>query len=306
VVARERGWRMARLAGLGVTVAVLLAGCSFDDSVHGFGWFKGITPEGRRMYDLWIAASIAALAVGVFVWGLIFWCVVRYRKRGDELPPQTRFNMPLEFLYTIVPVLIVCVLFYYTAITQTYVDKREPNPDVVVTVTAFKWNWKFTHTKVDGDEVKGAAGQEITTIGASDYVPVLVVPTGRRIEFIERSEDVVHSFWVPEMLFKRDVFPAKASEGGELEGIENRFQVTIDREGAFVGRCAELCGAYHSMMNFELRAVSQSKFDEYLKHRKDGDSTPEALAAIGEPGYATTTHPFQREPEQNDTRGASR
>jgi cytochrome c oxidase subunit 2 len=306
VLARERGWRLARLAGLGVTVAVLLSGCSFDESVRGFGWFKGITPEGRRMYELWIAACIAALVVGVFVWGLIFWCVVRYRKRGDELPPQTRFNMPLEFLYTVIPVLVVCVLFYYTAIVQTYVDRRVPNPDVVVDVVAFKWNWKFKHTSVDGDEVSGPAGSEVTTIGASDYIPVLVVPTGKRIEFREYSEDVIHSFWVPEMLFKRDVFPGGIKEDGEEEGIVNRFQVTIDREGAFVGRCAELCGAYHSMMNFELRAVSESDFARYIDLRKQGRSTPEALEAIGQEGYATTTRPFQREPEQNDPQAVTR
>jgi cytochrome c oxidase subunit 2 len=294
VLARERGWRLARLAGLGVTVAVLLSGCSFSESVRGFGWFEGITPEGRRMYELWIAACIAALVVGVFVWGLIFWCVVRYRKRSDELPPQTRFNMPLEFLYTVVPILIVSVLFYYTAIVQTYVDKRDPNPDVTIEVTAFKWNWKFRHAEIGGSEVSGQGGQEITTIGASDYIPVLVLPTGKRIEFVEHSEDVVHSFWVPEMLFKRDVFPGS---------IENRFQVTIEREGAFVGRCAELCGAYHSMMNFEMRVVSQSEFDRYIQLRKEGKSTPEALEAIGEPGYATSTKPFNREPEQHEGRG---
>jgi cytochrome c oxidase subunit II len=247
------------------------------------------------MYELWIGACIAALVVGVFVWGLIFWCVVRYRKRGEELPPQTRFNMPLEFLYTVVPILIVCVLFYYTAVVQTYVDKKVPNPDVVVEVVAFKWNWKFRHVSVGGGtELRGPAGQEITTIGASDYIPVLVVPTGRTIEFREHSEDVVHSFWVPEMLFKRDVFPGS---------ITNTFQVTIEREGAYVGRCAELCGAYHSMMNFEMRVVSPAEFDRYLQLRQEGRSTPEALEAIGEAGYATETEPFQREPEQREGRG---
>jgi cytochrome c oxidase subunit 2 len=297
VLARERGWRLARIAGLGVVAAAVLSGCSFDEAVHGFGWFKGITPQAHRMYELWIGASIAALVVGVFVWGLIFWCVVRYRKRGEDLPAQTRFNMPLEFLYTVTPVLIVCVLFYYTAITQTYIDKKVDNPDVVVEVVAYKWNWKFRHVSVRGSdgqrgqELRDPAGQPITTIGASDYIPVLVVPTGRKIEFVEHSEDVVHSFWVPEMLFKRDVFPGS---------ITNSFQVTIVREGAFVGRCAELCGAYHSMMNFELRAVSPAEFDRYLQLRQEGRSTPEALEAIGEAGYATTTRPFQREPEQND------
>jgi cytochrome c oxidase subunit 2 len=300
VVARKRGWRLAGLASLGFAAALALSGCSFDEAVHGFGWFKGITPQGRRMYEMWIGSCIAALVVGVFVWGLIFWCVVRYRKRSEELPPQTRFNMPLEFLYTFVPFLIVSVLFYYTAVAQTYVNHKTPNPDVVVDVIAFKWNWKFQHTSVDGAEVSGPAGQPITTIGASDYVPVLVVPTGKRIEFREHSQDVVHSFWVPEMLFKRDVFP------GERDGkpvLENSFQVTIDREGAFVGRCAELCGAYHSMMNFEMRVVSPEDFDRYLEQREQGRSTPEALQAIGQKPYATTTSPFQREPEQQDKQG---
>ncbi len=295
MLARKRGWRLARLAGLGLVTAMALSGCAFDEAVHGFGWFKGITPESRRMYDLWIGSCIAALVVGFFVWGLIFWCVIRYRRRSDELPPQTRFNMPLEFLYTFVPFLIISVLFYYTAITQTYVDKKVPNPDVVVEVVAFKWNWKFRHVSVNGGaDLTGPAGQEITTIGASDYVPVLVVPSGKRIEFREHAEDVVHSFWVPEMLFKRDVFPGS---------VVNTFQVTIDREGAYVGRCAELCGAYHSMMNFEMRVVGPADFDRYLELRKQGQSTPQALEAIGQAGYSIKTTPFQREPEQREGQG---
>jgi cytochrome c oxidase subunit 2 len=303
VVARERGWRLARLAGLGVAAPLVLSGCSFSEAVHGFGWYEGITPQARRMYELWIGSCIAALVVGVFVWGLIFWCVVRYRKRSEELPPQTRFNMPLEFLYTFVPFLVIAVLFYYTAVTQTYVDKKVPNPDVVVEVIAFKWNWKFRHVSVGGGaDLVDPAGQQITTIGASDYVPVLVVPTGKRIEFREHAEDVVHSFWVPEMLFKRDVFPGAKDEEGNYR-LENTFQVTVDRAGAYVGRCAELCGAYHSMMNFEMRAVSPADFDRYIELREQGRSTPEALQAIGQKPYATTTTPFQREPEQREAQG---
>jgi cytochrome c oxidase subunit 2 len=302
VVARERGWRLARLAGLGFAVALALSGCSFAEAVHGFGWYFGITPQASRMFELWMASCVAALVVGFFVWGLIFWCVVRYRKRSEELPPQTRFNMPLEFLYTFVPFLVVSVLFYYTAITQTYVDKKVPNPDVLVEVVAFKWNWKFEYVRNAGAELAGPAGQPITTIGASDYVPVLVVPTGKRIEFREHAEDVVHSFWVPEMLFKRDVFPGAKDEEGNYR-LQNSFQVTIDQAGAYVGRCAELCGAYHSMMNFEMRAVSPEDFDQYIELREQGRSTPEALQAIGQAPYATTTTPFQREPEQREGQG---
>jgi cytochrome c oxidase subunit II len=303
VVARGPGSRLTRLTGLGavgIALIVSLAGCSVGDTFAGFGWPKGVSPQARQMYDLWIGAVVAALAVGVFVWGLIFWCVVRYRKRGEELPPQTRFNMPMEFLYTVLPFLAIAVLFYYTAIIQTDVDKRTANPDVTVEVVAYKWNWKFRHVQVrgaDGQATKpvGPDGQPITTVGASDYIPVLVLPVNKRIRFVEHSEDVIHSFWVPDLLFKRDVFPGS---------ITNEFEVTIDREGAYVGRCAELCGAYHSMMNFEVRVVSQAEFDRYLQERRQGRSTPEALKAIGEPEYAVKTKPFGTEPEQQVRAGA--
>ncbi|MBQ1011304.1 cytochrome c oxidase subunit II, partial [Micromonospora sp. M51] len=193
---RRRG--AGRLAGLGlsgVALLVLLTGCDVGAAFDGFGWPQGgISAESRRMYDLWIASCIAALAVGVFVWGLIFWCVVRYRKRGNALPVQTRYNMPMEFLYTIAPILIVSVLFYYTAIVQTDVDKLSKNPDVTVEVVAFKWNWQFNYRDGQGPDAKTTA----STLGTSEVIPVLVLPTDRSIRFEETSRDVIHSFWVPE------------------------------------------------------------------------------------------------------------
>ena len=132
------------------------------------------------MYDLWIGSVVAALAVGFFVWGLIFWCVIRYRKRSEELPPQTRYNMPIEILYSVPPFLVIAVLFFYTAIVQTDVDKLSPNPDVTVEVVASKWNWQFRYTGTQGPD-----GQRSATIGATDYVPVLVLPTHKTIRFTE-------------------------------------------------------------------------------------------------------------------------
>ncbi|ADD43779.1 cytochrome c oxidase subunit II [Stackebrandtia nassauensis] len=259
----------------------LLAGCSVDEA-FAFGWPRKLpTPESREMFNMWIGSTIAALAVGVFVWGLIFWCVIRYRKKSDELPVQTRYNLPMELLFTVTPFLIIAVLFYYTVIVQSNVTKLTENPDTEVTVTAFKWNWEFSYPEAEGKD-----GKPVSTVGDSDYVPVLVVPTNERIRFTEVSEDVIHSFWVPDLLFKRDVMP----------GYENKFEVTIEEEGAYVGRCAELCGAYHSMMNFEMRAVSGEDYKKFLKQLQAGKSTPEALEAIGEDPYATTTKPFDTKP----------
>jgi len=264
----------------------LLSGCSVDSvgsAFGGFGWPEhGISLQAHKMYDLWIASTIAALVVGFFVWGLIFWCIIRYRKRGDNLPVQTRFNMPLEVLYTVTPVLIVAVLFYYTAIVQTDVDKLSAKPDMTVEVVAFKWNWQFNYRDAPGAEAKTVA----SNLGSSDVIPLLVLPTGKKIRFEETSRDVIHSFWVPEMLFKRDVFPGN---------VRNSFEVTLDREGRYVGRCAELCGTYHAFMQFELVVVSPEKFDQFLAAKEAGGSTQDAMGAIGFTGderFAVTTQPF--------------
>jgi cytochrome c oxidase subunit 2 len=288
--------RAVRVAGLGVgavTLLSLLAGCSADGIGKAFGHFgwpgEGITSQAHRMYDLWIASTIAALVVGFFVWGLIFWCVIRYRKRSDELPVQTRFNMPMEVLYTVTPVLIVSVLFYYTAVVQTDVDKMSRNPEQVVEVVAFKWNWQFNYRDGVGAEAETVA----STLGTDDVIPLLVVPTERKVRFEETSRDVIHSFWVPEMLFKRDVFPGN---------VRNSFEVTFDKEGRYVGRCAELCGSYHAFMQFELVVVSPQRFDQYLQAKSGGASTQDAMAAIGFTGdqrFATTTRPFDTRRQTN-------
>ena len=138
----------------------------------------------------------------------------------------------------------------------------------------------------------------IETVGTSEEVPVLVVPTDTRIEFRLASADVVHSFWIPEFIYKLDVMPHPGSNQ-QL----SMFQVErIEREGAFVGRCAEMCGTYHAMMNFELRAVSPEDFVRYIEFRQDNPTATnaEALEAIGQDPYATSTAPFKT--GRSDTR----
>jgi cytochrome c oxidase subunit 2 len=287
VVGKRSAGRWIGLSGSAAALLALLSGCSVGDTFHGFGWPEGVTTQSHKMYDLWVAAVVAALIVGVVVWGLMVWCIVKYRKRGDELPVQTRFNLPIELLYTVLPFLIIAVLFYYTAIVETDVNRQSKSPDVTVQVVAFKWNWEFDYQ--DGPTMDGRVGKTVTsTVGASDYIPVLVLPVGKKIRFEETSRDVIHSFWVPELLFKRDVFPGN---------VRNTFEVTVVKEGHYVGRCAELCGTYHSMMNFEVRAVSWDNYQKFLAAKIGGMSTPQALAAIGEAPLATTTCPFNTDRE---------
>ena len=288
------------------------------------------SPRAHAAREFWVYSVIAALVVGVIVWGLMFWTSTFHRRKGKtELPRQFGYNMPLELVLTVIPFVIISVLFYFTVVVQEKFLDIEPNPEVVVDVTAFQWNWKFRvsegrlqgrHPQVrrcgqrpqgrHGIQARGwdAHGEErvgalhginpedrtclnfdkVETLGTSNEIPVLVLPAGKRIEFQLASADVIHSFWVPEFLFKRDVMPEP-----EANHSEYRFQVDeITETGAFVGRCAEMCGTYHSMMNFEVRVVSPNDFKAYLDQRIAGKSNSEALAAINQAPLAVTTRPF--------------
>jgi cytochrome c oxidase subunit II len=277
-----RGSRLARLAALGLLGVVTLAGCDVpNNGFWRFGWPNGITDQSQDMRRLWTGSVIAALIVGFLVWGLILYSVVRHRKRGDELPKQTAYNLPLEIAYTILPFVIIAGLFFFTVVVQDKVTKRSNNPDETIAVHAFKWNWQFEYPGKNGSD-----GQPVTTTGTSSEIPILVLPTDRSIRFELSSSDVIHSFWVPEFLYKLDVIP------GNENGRNNVFEVTVRQKGAYIGRCAELCGTYHAFMNFELRVVSPDKYDQFLAAKKAGKSTQDALKAIGEPAYAEKTQPF--------------
>ena len=328
-----RGLRLVALSVVLGGTTLLLSGCSWSEAL-GLGWPYGITPEGKLNRELWIGSVIASLVVGVIVWALIFWTSAFHRKKktDTELPRQFGYNMPLELVLTVVPFLIISVLFYFTVVVQEKMLHKDPNPEVVIDVTAFQWNWKFgyqriaftdgtlTYDGVDnarktameskpegtdahGEELIGAIRglnpedrtylnfDKVETLGSTSEIPILVLPKGKRIEFQIASADVVHGFWVPEFLFKRDVLPDP-----EANHSDNIFQIsTIEQTGAFVGRCTEMCGTYHAMMNFEVRVVEPNDFKAYLQYRSDhpNGTNAEALRAIGLPPEAVTTHPFE-------------
>lgn len=247
---RDRLRRAARTAAVLLTASVLVTGCSVREayeSAFSIGFPKPATEQAESIYDLWLGSVAASVVVGVFVWFLMGWAGFRYRKKSDELPRQVRYNLPIEVLYTVVPFVIIAVLFFYTTVSQNFVneltDEDEGGADVNIGIVGFQWNWTFNYT----DEGVGVTGQ--TTQPA-----VMVLPTDRTIRFTETSPDVIHSWWVPEFLFKRDVIP----------GRENTFEVTINKEGEYIGRCAEFCGEKHSAMNFVVRVVSPEEYDAYI------------------------------------------
>jgi len=257
------------IGAIGLVIAVVaLSACSAvgvnTDPKNGY-LPEGITEEAALVENLWIWAWVAALAVGVLVWGLILWCMAAYRRRKDDdgsLPVQLQYNVPLEILYTVVPMLMVGALFYYTQDATTKLQDVSQEPDTTINIAAKQWSWDFNYVDDDVHEAGQMAeldGKE----GAEEKLPTLYLPVGERVEFVLTSRDVIHSFWVPAFLEKMDVNP----------GMVNRFQVTPNQTGTFQGKCAELCGAYHSQMLFNVKVVERDEYDAHMQELEDKGQT---------------------------------
>jgi cytochrome c oxidase subunit II len=202
-----------------------------------------VTEQGKAIYNLYNLFLYIAAVVFVVVSGLVIWSVVRYRRRGDELPTQTHGNNRLELTWTLIPTVIVLVLFVFTVRAQDRVLDRSGQAPVNVTATAFQWSWRFTY-EGSGAEVVGTPGS----------IPEMVVPVGQRVRVKLVSADVVHSFYVPQTLFKRQAIP----------GTENVFDLTFEKEGLYHGQCTQFCGLQHPDMVFRVRVVTQGQFQSWL------------------------------------------
>ena len=237
--------------------ALLLAGCTPEQQ-------RGFLPAGSEdatnltsgITGLWVTSWIVLLAVGVITWALIIWAVVAYRRRKGQtgLPVQLRYNMPIETFFTIVPVILVLGFFAFTAQEQSKIEARYENPENVVQVIGKRWAWDFNYVNDDvffqGVQVQTDDEGEAT----EESMPVLYLPVDKTTEIRLETRDVIHSFWVVEFLYKKDMIP----------GQTNYMSFTPTKTGEFMGKCAELCGEYHSMMLFKVKVVEQDEYDAYI------------------------------------------
>jgi cytochrome c oxidase subunit 2 len=268
-----------RATAIAGAVAVLASGCASDSVKRGYlpGYSDGeVTNQTERLTNLWVGSWIAALIVGVITWGLMLWCVAAYRKRRDDhqLPIQTRYHMPLEIMYTAVPTIMILVLFFYTDRDMSAVQDTSAEPDVNIQVIGKQWSWDFNYLDDDvydsGQHLLDVGGQTIDdevdgAPGTSKDVPTLYLPVDQTVEFTLDSRDVIHSFWIPAFLYKQDMIP----------GRTNTFQVTPTREGTYAGKCAELCGEFHSGMLFNVKVVSQAEYDAHMADLEAAGQTGE-------------------------------
>lgn len=245
----QRSSRARRLVLVAGATGVLLAtaGCSSDTKLGRLGYPEPVTEQGPILLSFWQNSWIAAGIVGALTLGLILFAAISYRRRADSgVPQQLRYNMPLEILYTVAPTVMIAALSVFTARDQAELTRLTPDTPNTVGVVAFKWNWGFNYEEGAFD------------VGTPARPAELWLPVDEKTRFKLTSPDVIHSFWVPQFLFKMDVIP----------GRENQFELTPNKTGTFAGKCAELCGTDHSRMLFTVRVVSRAEYDAHIADLK--------------------------------------
>jgi len=251
-------------------LALFLTGCSAKQAQLGLlpENSEGATNHTQRITDLWVGSWVVLWAVGAIAWALMIWAIVVYRRRKGEtgLPAQIRYNNPIETLFTIVPLILVIGFFAFTARDMAAIEKPVDS-DVNIQIIGKQWSWDFNY--VDANVYSSGIQSQFT--GTETYVtrkdpaiPTLVLPVNKSVEIELTSRDVIHSFWVVDFLYKKDMFPGRL----------NHIYFTPTKEGWFAGKCAELCGESHSLMLFNVHVVSAAEYETHLT----------SLAAKGQTG----------------------
>ncbi|MEN9751982.1 MAG: Cytochrome c oxidase subunit 2 precursor [Actinomycetota bacterium] len=248
------------------TVALVLSGCTQQELTGYLPTLPGTTNQVDRIIGLWNTSWIVLLGVGLIAWGLMIWATIVYRRRKGEtgVPVQLRYNMPIEIFFTVVPLIMIVGFFFFTARDEAAIEARFDKPDVTIQAFGKQWAWDFNYTNYNvyysGIQVQPSTDPNAPQ-GSIDpaSIPTLYLPVGKKVEIQLQARDVIHSFWVIDFLYKKDMIPGKT----------NYMSVIPEREGTFRGKCAELCGEFHSQMLFNVKVVSQAEYDAYIKKLRD-------------------------------------
>jgi cytochrome c oxidase subunit 2 len=223
-----------------------------------------ITDRGARIRELYDFVFGIAVVIFFVVEGLIVWSVIRYRRKAgdDELPPQTHGNAVAEVVWTVVPTIIVTIMFVASWLTLNTVEAQSAQPQLKVRAVAaqFLWTFEYMPDDYDPDDRSREFEPRLTVTTPQGPDGGLALPVGRTVRIYLESPDVIHAFYVPRFLFKRDVNPGRV----------NSFEFTInerDAGGTFRGQCAELCGAGHNAMQFDVHAMDGAEFDTWLEQK---------------------------------------
>jgi cytochrome c oxidase subunit 2 len=208
---------------------------------------QGISPQGQDVHQLYVIILILAAPVFIGVEAALIWCIVRYRKRSDDPAPQTVGGNRSLSVFFVIPAVIVAFLFPFGETTLLQITRSEV-PQVQIRVEGFQWQWTFLYLQ-EGIFVSGK-----TLVKPAE----MVVPVDEPVRITLTSRDVIHSFFVPDLLFKRDAIPGRTTT----------FEFTPTELGTFPAQCAEFCGLWHSKMTFDVRVVSSLDYQAWIKQER--------------------------------------
>jgi cytochrome c oxidase subunit 2 len=269
---------IATVIALLVAVAVFLSACASgqpqlppqpgNEQPPGFFPTTPITTQGVATDNLYTLTFAIALIVFLLVEGLLLWIVIRYRRRPTDsgLPPQTHGSNPLEILWTVIPAVTVTVLFIGALLTlNDNFNTSADTPDVVIDVTGFQWQWTFAYE----DE-----GLSFTGTGING--PTMAMPTNETVRIRLHATDVIHSFYVPQFLYKKDVVPGRINE----------FDVMVTIPGTYGGQCAEFCGIGHAEMLFTVQAMPRADYDAWIVQQQQAQPSQPPPPPSGAPSIS--------------------
>jgi cytochrome c oxidase subunit 2 len=272
------------LATIAIVVIALVTGLdplrAGETFVTGLFPPLAVTDRGVRIRELYGFVFAVSAFLFFLVEGLIIWSVLRYRRKpgDDTLPPQIHGNAIAEVVWTAVPAIVVAFIFIFSWQTLNVVDAVSAEPQTKIRAVAGQFQWTFEYLPADYDPTAEPQPEPLySQLAPTGDDGGLVVPAGRTVQLYLFSPDVIHAFYVPQFLFKRDVVPGRL----------NTFEFTVneaDAGGTFRGQCAELCGTGHRVMLFDVHALSGADFDAWLQAKIEEANASPSPAPSGEPG----------------------
>lgn len=230
---------------------------------------KGVTELSAETYDLHMMVFWVCVAIGVLVFGVMIYSLIKHRKAANAVPADFTHSMKAEIIWTTLPIVILLVMAIPAAETMVKLEDSR-NPDLSVVITAYQWKWHYKYQDQDVEFYSSLArpsvdarrlGSTIDPFSVENYLlevdHPLVVPVGAKVRLLLTANDVLHAWWVPDLAIKKDAIP----------GIVNETWFRAEQTGTFRGQCAELCGKDHGYMPIVIEVVEQDAFDAWLNTR---------------------------------------
>lgn len=258
------GGVVTALATAGSVALAASGGITMDD----VNMSPGVTAVGQSIYDLHMWIFWICVVIGVVVFGVMFYSIFAHRKSKGAVPAQFHESTKVEIAWTVVPFLILIgIAIPATSTLLEIYDFDDAEMDILV--TGYQWKWKYEYLAEDGENVSffsnlSTSQTEIYNAEEKNEHYLLevdepvVIPVNTKVRFLVTANDVIHSWWVPELAVKKDAVP----------GFVNETATIAQKEGIYRGQCAELCGKDHGFMPIVVKVVSQEEYAEWIEGKQ--------------------------------------